>query len=81
LPILLSVNEQQPNSESDQQNELALLLQKKSQRELSRLDVQRIMELEWVLNGTWDEVDNYDKYLSPEAKEFLHEKFPPVGTR
>src|SRR4029077_14813913 len=37
-------------------------------------DVQRIIGLELLLNGTLDEVDNYDKYLAPGAKSVLHEK-------
>jgi hypothetical protein len=53
--------------------ELELLQLKMKRRELSRLDVQRILALEWHLNGTWDEIDNYDQYLAPGAKEFLYE--------
>jgi len=57
-----------------QQIEFALLSAKMKRHELSRLDVQRILALEWRLNGTWDELDNYDQYLAPGAKPVLHEK-------
>src|SRR5206468_1262117 len=78
-PILLEVSDQ-PNL-AKLQEELLFLREKMKRHELSRLDVQRILHLEWLVHGTWDELDNYDQYLAPGAKEFLHEKRPPAGAQ
>jgi hypothetical protein len=64
------MEQQEPNLEKLQE-ELRSLQEKAKRRELSRLDVQRILALEWDLNGTWDEISNYEEYLAPGAKEVL----------
>jgi hypothetical protein len=43
--------------------EWVLLQQKKEQHQLKRSDVERLMYLNLVLNGEYDEIDNYEKFL------------------
>ena len=59
LPILLAVN-----SPKDQHNEWVLLQHKKEQHQLQRSDVERLMYLNLILNGEYDEIDNYEKFLA-----------------
>jgi hypothetical protein len=75
------VNESEQQNLEKLQQELASLLEKKNRRELSRLDVQNIIYLELLLNGTLDEVDNYRKYLAPGAELVLHEKHRKDGAQ
>jgi hypothetical protein len=63
LPILLEVNQSDQQDLEKLREELKLLQDKMKRRELSRLDVERILYLEVMVNGTWDEIDNYDRYL------------------
>jgi hypothetical protein len=50
------------------QAELKELQLKRDAYQLSRDDISRILALEWQLNCTFDQWDNYDKFLSPEEK-------------
>jgi hypothetical protein len=73
LLILPKVNEEQNLAKL--QAELKELQLKRDAYQLSRDDITRILGLELQLNGTWDEFDNYEKFLSPD------ERFPKAGAK
>jgi hypothetical protein len=52
------------NSPKDQQNEFQQLQQKKEQHQLQRSDVERLMYLNLILHGEFDEIDNYKLAVS-----------------
>jgi hypothetical protein len=62
------------NLEKDQQRERALLLEKKALCQLSRRDVDRLMYLNLMLDGEYDEIDNYTKFLAPEERSQVGNK-------
>ena len=60
--------------QSDLEQELKSLLQKKERREFTRCDISRIMALNWQLYCELDEIENYLSFLKPEER-FPEAKF------